>query len=126
MANLADLLLAYAPLPTLPHYLTHYVPGQTPLSTTPQVVSALVGYLAVVFGLRELMKDREPLSLKPLFRLHNILLSGGSLLLLVLMLEEVLPIVWKHGLFYAICNGAAWTQVCDVRVQCSSLTDVRG
>lgn len=65
---------------------------------------------------------------KPLFMLHNFLLSTGSALLLALMLEEVrfwiahlwrtlltlyraqiVPIIWKHGLFYAICADEAWT-----------------
>jgi len=110
MAPLADFILNNVPLPNLPYHLTHYVPGETPLSTTPQVVAALATYLGVVFGLREVMKSQAPLKLQFLFQLHNIILSSGSALLLALMLEETLPIVWKHGLFYGMCDEAAWTK----------------
>ncbi|SCZ90381.1 BZ3500_MvSof-1268-A1-R1_Chr1-3g01954 [Microbotryum saponariae] len=41
--------------------------------------------------------------------LHNFLLSAGSGLVLALMLEEVLPILYQHGFFYAICHTSAWT-----------------
>lgn len=47
--------------------------------------------------------------LKPLFMLHNLLLSGGSLWLLGLMVEQVAPIIAEHGFFYAICHVNAWT-----------------
>ena len=41
--------------------------------------------------------------------LHNILLSLGSLWLLLLMIEQVAPIVYNHGAFYSICHVNAWT-----------------
>ncbi|EJD03957.1 GNS1/SUR4 membrane protein [Fomitiporia mediterranea MF3/22] len=109
MAPLADFILEHVPLPTLPHYLTSYVPGKTPLSTPTSVVAALVSYLAVVFGVQRIMKSQPPLRLQFLFQLHNIVLSAGSALLLALMVEEIAPIVWKNGLFYGICNDGAWT-----------------
>ena len=111
MAPFADFILTNVPLPTLPYHLTHYVPGSTPLSTVPSVVAALVSYLAVIFGLREVMKSQKPLRLQFLFQLHNIILSVGSGILLALTVEEVAPIWWKHGLFHALCNSATWTPV---------------
>jgi len=59
--------------------------------------------------LREIMRDRQPLKLTFLFQLHNVFLTLGSGLLLIVMLEEILPIVWQHGLFYGICGYGAWT-----------------
>ena len=111
MSSLADFLLTYAPLPTLPYHLTHYVPGVTPFSTQPAVVGALVGYLVIIFGIREIMRTRQPRGLNLLFQAHNLILSSGSAVLLALMLEEILPIYWKHGVFYAICGRPAWTHV---------------
>jgi fatty acid elongase 3 len=108
---LADLILDYVPLPSLPYHLTHYVRGATPLSTQPVVVSVLVGYLATVFSIQALMKNSQPFNPRFLFQLHNLVLTSGSLLLLVLMLEEILPILYKNGLFYAMCNNEAWTEV---------------
>jgi fatty acid elongase 3 len=110
MARLADFLLKYAPLPNLPYHLTHYVRGATPLSTQPVVLGFLAGYLATIFGIREIMKTRQPQKLTFLFQVHNALLSSGSALLLVLMLEEILPIYWRHGVFQALCGARAWTE----------------
>ncbi|KAF8581632.1 GNS1/SUR4 membrane protein, partial [Ramaria rubella] len=107
--SLADLLVNNLPLPSLPPYLTHYELGRTPLSTWPAVLVALTSYLAVIFGLQEVMRNREALKMTALFQLHNMILSSGSLLLLVLMVEEIAPIVFKRGLFYGICGRDAWT-----------------
>ncbi|EMD42057.1 hypothetical protein CERSUDRAFT_42249 [Gelatoporia subvermispora B] len=108
MAPLADFLLNVVPF-SLPHYLTTYVPGTTPLSTTREVIPTLVAYLVIVFGTREFMKTRPPFKLQYLFQLHNILLSAGSALVLALMLEEAAPMVWKNGLFWGMCNEQMWT-----------------
>ncbi len=112
---IADLILTHVPLPQLPYHLTHYVRGATPLSTYPVVIGILVGHLAASFGIREIMKTRQPRKLSTfLFRLHSAILSSGSALLLVLMLEEIVPIHWRHGVFYALCNAGAWTEVSDI------------
>jgi len=111
MAPLADFILKHVPIPQIPYHYTHYVRGATPLSTQPVVLSVLAGYLATIFSIREIMKTRQPQKLTFLFQVHNAILSSGSALLLALMLEEILPIYWRHGLFYALCNGGAWTEV---------------
>ncbi|KAG8741006.1 hypothetical protein FRC10_003465 [Ceratobasidium sp. 414] len=110
MAPLADALLSVIPKEWhLPGHLTSYQPGITPLSTVPVVVACLVGYLTTIFSLRELMRGREPMKLTTPFQIHNIYLTAGSGLLLVLMVEEVLPILWKTGLFSAMCADESWT-----------------
>jgi fatty acid elongase 3 len=109
--SLADFIEKTVPLP-LPHYITHYVAGQTPISTSKEVGTALVSYLAVIFGLQELMKTRQPLKLNAFFQLHNVVLTLGSGLLLACMAEEVVPILWRTGLFNAVCSTKSWTPVC--------------
>lgn len=47
--------------------------------------------------------------LKPLFMLHNALLSAGSAIVLALMLEEIVPIIYERGFFFAICDTESWT-----------------
>ncbi len=81
------------------------------MSTDVAVYSALASYLAIIFGIQAIMKNQKPLKLTLLFQIHNVILSGGSLLLLVLMLEEILPIFWKHGIYHAMCAEASWTPV---------------
>ena len=111
MFNLADAILTYVPLPTLKYEHTHWVRGATPLSTQPVVVAALVAYLVIIFGIQEIMRNRKPLKLQVPFMIHNVYLTTGSGLLLLLMLEEILPKLWNHGLFYAICISGSWTEV---------------
>ncbi|CAG7852288.1 Putative elongation of fatty acids protein 1 {ECO:0000250/UniProtKB:P40319} {ECO:0000250/UniProtKB:P40319}; AltName: Full=3-keto acyl-CoA synthase SPAC1B2.03c {ECO:0000250/UniProtKB:P40319}; AltName: Full=Very-long-chain 3-oxoacyl-CoA synthase 1 {ECO:0000250/UniProtKB:P40319} [Serendipita indica DSM 11827] len=111
MPNLANTLLALPFMPTdsFPTYLTQWQPGVTPLSTTPVVLSVIAGYLATIFTIRYLLKDKQAYVLNTWFRAHNIVLSVGSGLLLALMAEEIGPLVWKHGFRWAICDSAAWT-----------------
>jgi len=111
--SLADFIERNAPF-TLPHHITHYVAGQTPISTNKAVGTALVSYLAIIFGLQELMKTRQPLKLNGLFQLHNVILTLGSGLLLACMAEEVIPLIWRTGLFSAVCSNNSWTPVCAV------------
>ncbi|KAI8995640.1 elongase of fatty acids ELO [Trametes punicea] len=112
MAPLADFLLSRLHLASLnvPYELTHYVQGKTPMSTPQEVYPALVAYLVIIFGIREWMKNRPPFKMQFLFRLHNAFLSGGSLLLVLLMMEEVLPLLYQHGLFWALCNTGMYTE----------------
>jgi len=108
MAPLADFILAYIPV-SIPTHLTSYVPGVTPLSTTPAVLGTLIAYLVVIFGIKGLMTERLPYKLALLFQAHNAILSSGSLLLLVLLLEEIGPIVWQGGILHGLCAREAWT-----------------
>jgi len=55
------------------------------------------------------MKNRPPMKLQGLFQLHNILLSAGSALLLALMVEEIAPLLFKNGVFWAMCDDDMWT-----------------
>lgn len=108
--SLSNFIASNVPF-NVPYHLTHYVPGETPLSTNKSVATALVSYLAIIFGLRELMKTRQPLKLQALFQIHNLNLTFGSGLLLALMAEELFPIWLKNGTFMAACHESSWTEV---------------
>lgn len=89
-----------------------FVQGQTPLSTLPPVAVFIAVYYTVIFGGNFVWKKLglKPLVLNGLFQVHNLFLTTLSLTLLVLMVEQLLPIIYHHGLFYAICLPNAWTQ----------------
>lgn len=70
----------------------------------------IVVYLAVIFGGREYMKNREALKLNTLFKIHNFMLTAISGALLVLFAEQLLPTLWRHGLYENICGADGWTQ----------------
>lgn len=88
-----------------------FVVGQTPMSTLYSASIFVVIYYAVIFGGRELMRNREPMKLKGLFLIHNYILTLVSAILLALYIEELVPIIYRHGLFHAICHReGGWTQ----------------
>lgn len=124
--------------PHLPTSLIRWEAGVTPLSDFNVVVAAMATYLITIFSLRAYINNlkaqkkqaeqasgnkapattekgkREPpyipsSYLKIPFFIHNVILSAGSGWLLVLMLEEILPIVMRNGPFYSICSPGAWT-----------------
>lgn len=90
----------------------HFVAGETFFSTLPVVAAAISTYYVVIFGGDYVFKKFQikPFVLNGLFQIHNLLLTTISLTLLVLMVEQLVPMIYHHGLFYAICDTAAWTQ----------------
>jgi fatty acid elongase 3 len=112
MLNLADLIQAHSPF-SVPQYVATWIPGKTPFSTIESAVAMVVIYLAAVFGTKATMAQQPAFKMSGSFQVHNALLCVGSLVLLVLILEEALPIVWKNGLFHAVCAEEAYTPVRD-------------
>ncbi|KAI9760641.1 MAG: hypothetical protein M4579_001505 [Chaenotheca gracillima] len=88
-----------------------FVSGQTPMSTLKETSSLIVAYYVIILGGRELMRNRPAFKLNALFMIHNLyltIISGG---LLALFLEQLIPTVWRHGVFYAICDhNGGWTK----------------
>lgn len=87
-----------------------FIPGKLPLSTLPEVLAAITTYYVVIFGGRSVLRGNKPFKLNFLFQLHNIFLTTASLTLLFLMAEQLIPMIARNGLYYAICNIGAWTQ----------------
>ncbi|KAK5134763.1 hypothetical protein LTR08_006138 [Meristemomyces frigidus] len=87
-----------------------FLSGQTRMSTMLETAVALTSYYVIVFGGRELMKGREPFKLNGLFKIHNFYLTMISGILLALFLEQLIPTLTRHGVFYAICDyNGGWT-----------------
>lgn len=89
-----------------------FVAGETPLSSLTPVAGLIALYYVVIFGGQAIMTglDAAPRKFNGLFQLHNFTLTALSLLLLSLLVEQLVPILYHHGLFYAICDEGAWTQ----------------
>ncbi|KAL4081332.1 ELO family, partial [Scleroderma yunnanense] len=103
-------LFTYISTDFVPIYLKSYIVGETPISTWPTVISMTVTYLTVVFGTREIMKNRAPLALTTLFRAHNLLLCVASFVLVLLLGEEVLSNWMNVGWYGILCAEEAYTQ----------------
>lgn len=88
-----------------------FIPGQTAISTLQATIALLSTYYITVFTGRELMKSRSPLNLNSFFMVHNLYLTIISGTLLALFIEQLVPTLWRNGIFFAICDHrGGWTQ----------------
>lgn len=89
----------------------NFTEGVTPLSTLKETTMMLVTYYVLIFGGREVMKKLPAFKLNTLFMIHNLLLTTVSAILLALFIEQLLPTLWRHGVFYTICDQqGGWTR----------------
>lgn len=87
-----------------------FVPGHTPMASMTETAVTLISYYIIIFGGREIMRDRQPLKLNGLFKIHNFYLTAISGILLALYLEQLIPTLVRRGVFYAICDyNGGWT-----------------
>ncbi|RKP10638.1 fatty acid elongase [Thamnocephalis sphaerospora] len=87
-----------------------FVQGKTWLSTNMAVTATCLIYLAVIFGGQALMRNRAPIAFPILSKVHNLILSVGSGVLLLLFIEQLLGPILRKGPFWAVCADEAWTQ----------------
>ncbi|KAF8947402.1 hypothetical protein BGZ47_009258 [Haplosporangium gracile] len=73
--------------------------GATPLSTQYEVAMWTISYFIVSFGGRQINEETG-----------RFILTVASGAFLALFIKNFVPILTRHGLFYAICDGGAWTQ----------------
>jgi len=70
----------------------------------------ILTYYVVIFGGREIMRNRPAFKLNLPFMIHNFYLTSISAILLSLFIEQLVPTVYNHGVFYAICDvKGGWT-----------------
>jgi fatty acid elongase 3 len=79
------------------------------MSTLTETVAMIVLYLVVIFGGREFMRNRPAYKLNGLFMAHNFCLTAISGTLLVLFAEQLIPTLWRGGLYENICGASGWT-----------------
>lgn len=74
------------------------------------VTITCITYFILIFGGQFLLKDSPAFKLKIPFMIHNVLLTLVSGILLVLMIEQIFPIIYHQGFLAAICDQSSWTQ----------------
>ena len=80
------------------------------MSTWKETAIALGAYYLIVFGGREMMRNREAFQFPTIFKIHNLFLTLVSGCLLALFTEQLLSTVVNKGIFYAICDAdGGWT-----------------
>lgn len=86
-----------------------FISGETPISTLPWSLSIITAYYAIIFGGKWYMSDKKALKLNALFQIHNVFLTLLSGMLLVLFIEQLSPILLRHGMFHAVCSYKSYT-----------------
>jgi GNS1/SUR4 family len=87
-----------------------FQPHVTPMSTMKETAYMILAYYVIIFGGRELMRNRPAFKLNGPFMIHNFYLTVISGILLALFIEQLVPTLYNHGLFYAICHrNGGWT-----------------
>lgn len=88
-----------------------FVDGVTLMSTLKETLIALSAYYVIIFGGREIMRNRPAFVLNGPFMIHNLyltIISGG---LLALFIEQLLGPIWRNGVFFGICSHeGGWTK----------------
>lgn len=89
-----------------------FIHGETLLGNFPHAASIIIAYYIVIFGGRSLSNalGLPVIKLNYMFQLHNLFLTLASLVLLLLLVEQIVPMVVNHGILFAICSSHAFTQ----------------
>ncbi|KAF9890663.1 hypothetical protein FE257_005794 [Aspergillus nanangensis] len=86
------------------------IPGELPMTTLDQTIIALTTYYTVIFGGQYVMKGFPAFKLQTAFIVHNFYLTVISAGLLLLFIEQILPTLYKEGVFFSICDAkGGWT-----------------
>lgn len=88
----------------------NFQPHITPMSTLKESGLMILVYYTVIFGGRELMRNRPAFKLNGPFMVHNFYLTSISAILLALFIEQLVPTVYNYGIFHSICHSeGGWT-----------------
>jgi len=84
----------------------------SPFTTNKEVFIGFCTYFIVIFGVQAIMRkyNIKPFQLKWFFFIHNAILTVVSAALLYGFAYNLIPMIKKHGIIYAMCNIGSYTQ----------------
>ncbi|KAG0681543.1 Elongation of fatty acids protein [Pichia californica] len=89
-----------------------FIPYKTTLANFPHAITIIIFYYIIIFGGQFLMNkfNLNPIKLNKLFQFHNLFLTLISLILVLLMIEQIFPIWYYNGLLYSVCSPNSFTK----------------